>query len=75
MNCPFCHRVMQYNNFCNIDKLSYWSIEELERAHWDIDVRKFVFQHPNEPAYWFHERHKFYTVPQMERIARLKAFL
>jgi hypothetical protein len=73
-NCLFCHQEM-VRGYCQKDKLLYWALEEIvsiERP-WGQKLWDFARQHPNQPIYNY--RDVFYTVPQMERIAKLKAFL
>lgn len=72
--CPMCHQVMQENWLCRKDQLSYWTAEQLKHSML-YNIKEFLVQHPKEPAYFFLEHHKFYTIQEMMRFARLKAFL
>ena len=73
-DCLFCHQPPNSLGRCNNDGLTYWSVEELHRITPQSDERlRFVEQHPNQPAYFFNG--KYYTVSEMERIVKLKAFL
>jgi hypothetical protein len=51
-------------------------VEELHRIeHPSADRKRFMEQYPNQPAYFFGLHDKYYTVSEMERIIKLKAFL
>jgi hypothetical protein len=63
---------MDQLDYCERDGLSYWTVEEIQKYP---QLEEFVLLHPNEGAYYFLEHHKFYTVAEMERLVRLKAFL
>jgi hypothetical protein len=73
-DCPFCHQKMA-QGYCQKDKLLYWALEEIVSTEkpWGQKLWDFAYQHPNQPIYNY--RSVFYTVPQMERIVKLKAFL
>jgi hypothetical protein len=77
--CPFCQQAMMWLYYCHKDKITYYSANDLhcfnQIASPDKMIENFVDQHPNEPAYYFREHNKLYTLPEMERIAKLKAFL
>lgn len=75
-NCPFCHQPPNLLGRCFKDGLTYWSVEELHRIeHPSADRKRFMEQYPNQPAYFFGLHDKYYTVSEMERIIKLKAFL
>lgn len=75
MNCPFCHEPLYMNNdeICFKDKITYWTAEQL--THLSGLAMEFVSRYPNQDAFFFWDHCKYYTVSEMERIARLKFFL
>jgi hypothetical protein len=77
MLCLFCHQPMNGNDYCSKDHLTYYTAEELHEYRWNVDnvINEYISRHPGQPGYYFYEHNKFYTVSEMERIARLKVFL
>ena len=68
---------MDNRDTCSKCGILYWSVKELEE-------QKFLYKERwgspwpssiEQPYYYFVEHGKFYTVPDMERLAKLKAFL
>jgi hypothetical protein len=75
--CPICCRdcniqAISEAYWCNTCCLGYYSIGALDNWTWE-EAKDFSAQHPNQACYYY--RYTFYTVPEMERIANLKAFL
>jgi hypothetical protein len=58
--------------WCDTCNLGYYSIEALNAWMWER-AKVFVAQHPDQACYYY--RNVFYTVPEMERLSNLKAFL
>jgi hypothetical protein len=81
MNCPFCHKPLCTipDQVCIKDGLTYWTAEELNSGGGSRYITRlaveFVSQYPNQDAFFFWDHDKYYTISEMERIARLKAFL
>jgi hypothetical protein len=80
MICPFCRFYMTDTGYCAKDGLLYWSVEELSQIAWNREVspfREFIDQHPNEGVFAFFNRGdgRYFTASEMERVAKLKAFL
>jgi hypothetical protein len=77
MICPMCQKEMDKRDICLECGILYWSVKELEE-------RKFFYKEKwgtpwpssiEQPYYYFFKHGKFYTVPEMERLTKLKAFL
>jgi hypothetical protein len=65
---------------CNITYLSKELLQQYELlpGQFDKRTRQLIQQYnllPETDYYWFREHQRFYTVSEMERIAKLKAFL
>ena len=60
--------------YCGICGITYWPAEKIQKFQMRSTI-EFISQHPNQAAYYFMEHVKFYTISEMERICRLKAFL
>jgi hypothetical protein len=71
--CPMCHGEMRsVVDLCKKCDLMYWDAKELLYCHTSA-AEQFRAQYPNQNAYCLHKQ--YYTVPQMGRILKLKAFL
>lgn len=87
MNCPICNVEMKnyvYQNnghHCWDCRIVFYSAEEISENCQFCDgdaadeLYEFAKQHPSEPGYWFGMTGKYYTLTEMERMVRLKAFL
>jgi hypothetical protein len=74
MKCLFCHQEMDNLDRCKKDRLMYWSVEDMARTSGPGMVN-FKGRHPGQAAYYYYPHSKYYTAPEMERLAKLKAFL
>jgi hypothetical protein len=77
MNCPMCQKVIPTEH-CYDCRLTYWTAKEISEfcdENPTDELREFAKKHPGEPSYWFGMTGKYYTLMEMERMARLKAFL
>jgi hypothetical protein len=59
-------------SWCDTCSLGYYSIRAMSDWVWKR-AKVFAAQHPDQACYYY--RNVFYTVPEMERLANLKAFL
>jgi hypothetical protein len=75
MICPMCHQPMDNLNRCQKDGLVHWTAKELQKIVPYPMIEEFMEKYPGQDAYWFAEHYKLYTVAEMMRICRLKAFL
>jgi hypothetical protein len=75
MICIMCHQPMDNLNRCRKDGLIHWSVKEMETIFQNSVFEEFMEKYPGQDAYWFPEHFKLYTVNEMMRICRLKAFL
>jgi hypothetical protein len=77
MNCPFCREHLEKFNdeICIKDKITYWRAEQLKHLSRTPLAVEFSSRHPNQDAFFFWDHDKYYTISEMERIAKLKAFL
>lgn len=76
--CPFCHQELSMFGYCMADKITYWNVDDFTRFRLTNDTgqrENFMKQHPGEPGYWLSTHNKFYNKSEMERLAKLKAFL
>jgi hypothetical protein len=79
MNCPICDVHMNTyvdaaGDFCTACPVAYYPAYYIrEWAGSDPYLGPFAEQHPDEPCYFFNKM--CYTVSEMERLAKLKAFL
>jgi hypothetical protein len=72
-----CQKVIPTEH-CYYCRLTYWTakgISEFCDENPTDELREFAKQHPGEPGYWFGMTKKYYTLTEMERLCRLKAFL
>jgi hypothetical protein len=75
MICIMCHQQMDNLNRCQKDGLIHWSVREMQEIFPHSAFEEFMAKYPSQDAYWFAEHYKLYTVDEMMRICRLKAFL
>jgi|HubBroStandDraft_5_1064220.scaffolds.fasta_scaffold46088_2 hypothetical protein len=78
MICPMCHQeTNDYDNSydrCLTCDITYYSIRYMQSPLTYLS-KKFAEQHPNQAGYYFRMHNKYYTLEEMERLCRLKAFL
>jgi hypothetical protein len=80
--CPMCKQEMDVAGRCMKCDIIHWSLEELEELqskNGDIFATEpwsKIHLNPIDQSYYYFFKHgKFYTVPEMERLTKLKAFL
>jgi hypothetical protein len=74
MICPFCYQEMDDFDYCEKDRLMYWPVKYVARTS-GPGMADFKERHPGQAAYYYYPHSKYYTVPEMERLVKLKAFL
>jgi hypothetical protein len=79
--CPMCKQEMDAAGCMKCD-IIYWSLEELQELQsyqpgiFATEPWSTIHLTPLDQSYYYFVKHgKFYTVPDMERLAKLKAFL
>jgi methionyl-tRNA synthetase len=74
MICPMCKQEMDEWDYCSVCGILHYSIRDMQNPLTSLS-KKFAAQYPCQPAYYFEEHKMYYTLTEMERMARLKAFL